>query len=103
LTRYLDFSANYASLLSTGTYGSGSFTDIGGFSRAHIGIFQTGMQGATPIVVGYDSSHGTYTSFGSSILKDPQNMAIVLAPEPSSLASCLLGLGALSWFVRKRK
>lgn len=75
-----------------------------GVARAHYGIYLSGrVQGSTTqgTILFVDNFGREAYTFGSNILKNPQGMDTILAPEPGTLAA--LGLGALALSRRRRR
>lgn len=82
---------------------SANLDEAAGVARAHSGIYLSGrVQGSLTqgTILFVDNFGREAYTFGSNVLKNPQGMDTILAPEPGTVAA--LGLGALALLRRRR-
>lgn len=101
--QWIDFSTNYSSQSGTSTYGVAPFTSVTAMAPGHYGIYEAGPTATGFQCTRFDSVHLPLGTFGSSQLKGPLAMSVILAPEPGIWLSFLGGVGALALIARRNR
>lgn len=93
-------SCSYSAVMSFP--GAQTYIPANGVTLGHNYIYATyGTSASTGVVSRVDPQYMSYAgSFGAGIINQPTGIAVVTAPEPSSIALLAVGAG---WLIRKRK
>jgi len=101
ILNWIDFTGSYASVAGSSTYGISPFTAVTAIAPAHYGLYQAGQTATGFQATRYDVNHSPMWSFGTSTLKGPLSMGVVLAPEPGVWISFLVGLAGITLLRRR--
>jgi hypothetical protein len=100
---WVDFNGAYTSLAGSGTYTMPPFTSVTAMAPAHYGVYHAGQTATGFQATRYDVLHSSMWSFGTSQLKGPLSMSVVLAPEPAVWMPVLAGISAIALMRRRTR